>query len=79
MKVAPAVAAVPAADMMAILMAKVRSVVTGIRRPPSFLRGAATAATRCSSHLEAVTTAAKPIAEQIAGTRVIFVIPLTNA
>ena len=79
MKVAPAVAAVPAADMMAMLMQKVSTVVTGMRRPPSLFRGAATAATRCWSHFVAVTTAAKPMAEQMAGTRVMFVMPFTNA
>ena len=47
MKVAPAVAAVPAADMIAMLMRKVRIVAAGMRSPPNFLRGAATAATRC--------------------------------
>ena len=46
-KVAPAVAAVPAADMIAILMRNVRIVAAGISSPPSFLSGAATAATRC--------------------------------
>lgn len=52
MKVAPAVAAVPAADMTAMLMRKVRIVAAGMRKPPSFFIGAATAATRCWSHFE---------------------------
>ena len=36
-------------------------------------------ATRCSSHFAAVTAAAKPIAAQMAGTSVTFVMPFTKA
>lgn len=79
MKVAPAVAAVPAADMIAILMRKVSTVVIGMRKPPSFLRGAATAATRWRSHCDACTAYAKPMAAQMGGTSVRLVMPLTNA
>lgn len=64
--------------MIAMLMRKVRIVAAGMRRPPNFLSGAATAATRCWSHFEAVTAAAKPMAEQMAGTSVGFVIPFTK-
>ena len=79
MKVAPAVAAVPAALMMAMLIAKVRIVAAGIKRPPSFFKGLATAATRCLSQPLADTAAAKPIAAQMAGTSVTFVMPFTKA
>ena len=64
---------------MAMLIKKVITVQAKIKRPPNFFKGAAKAFTKCSSHFEAVTAAAKPIAEQMAGTNVGLVMPLTNA
>ena len=74
--VAPTVAAVPAALMMAMLMRKVTTVAIRISQPPIFLSGEARSTTRCSSHLEKVTAAAKPIAAQIGGTRLMLTMPL---
>ena len=67
------------ADMMAMLIKNVIMVQIGISNAPNLRRGAAKALTKCTSQREAVTTAAKPMAPQIAGTNVGLVMPLMKA